>query len=71
MPQPVRAVRLLVLVIACAATLILSTIIASAFSPSAFRDLRTFELLALVAMLGLPLATGLAVVHEQQARGRG
>ncbi|MBX9738384.1 MAG: hypothetical protein K2X32_15800 [Phycisphaerales bacterium] len=71
MPQPVRAVRLLVIVIACAATLILPTILASAFSSTAFRDLRTFELLAMVALLALPLATGLAVVTEQQARNRG
>jgi hypothetical protein len=71
MPQPVRAVRLLVIVIACAATLTLSTILTSTFSSTAFRDLRTFELLALVALLGLPIATGAAVYSEQHARNRG
>lgn len=68
MPQPVRTARLLILLVASLGTLLLATIVASAFSSTAFKDLRTPELVGLVALLTLPAATGLAVISEQRAR---
>lgn len=71
MAQQVRVVRRLVLIIACLGTVLLCTFVASAFSPSAFRDLRTPELVGLVALFGLPVLTAIAVLSEQRASSRG
>jgi hypothetical protein len=69
MPQPVRTVRFFIILAATIGTLVLATIVASAFSPTMFRELRTIELLGLVGLLALPAATGLAIISEQRARG--
>lgn len=69
MPQPVRTVRFFIILAACFGTFVLAVIVASAFSPSTFRELRTVELLGLVGLLALPFATGLAIISERRARG--
>ncbi|CAN5799754.1 hypothetical protein BH11PLA1_BH11PLA1_13450 [soil metagenome] len=69
MPPPVRAARLFILVLSCLGSLALALIVASAFSATGFRGVRTAELGGLVLLLMLPMVTASVVVSEQRARG--